>query len=50
MSQTEKDIGSLRYSINKGKPYGHTNWVDKLIDRFSLATTLRNPGRPRKGS
>ena len=50
MSHTEKEIESLRSSINKGKPYGYTNWIDKVINRFSLGATLKNPGRPKKGS
>ena len=50
MSHTEKEIESLRSSVNKGKPYGYTNWVDKLIEKFSLGVTLKNPGRLKKDS
>lgn len=48
--QTGAEVESLRYSVNKGKPYGADAWVDKMIDTFSLKATLRNPGRPKKGS
>ena len=48
--QTNKEIESLRYSVNKGKPYGSDNWTNKMIDKFNLKATLRNPGRPIKGS
>lgn len=48
--QTNAEVESLRYSVNKGKPYGSDRWVDKMIDKFSLRATLRNPGRPNKGS
>lgn len=48
--QTNTEVESLRYSVNKGKPYGADNWVSKMIDKFSLRATLRNPGRPNKGS
>ena len=44
--QTNKEIESLRYSVNKGKPYGSDNWTNKMIDKFNLKATLRNPGRP----
>ncbi len=48
--QTNIEAESLIYSANKGKPYGSDNWVGKMIKKFSLKTTLRNPGRPNKGS
>ena len=50
MPQTDTELESLRYSVNKGKPYGSNNWTDKLIDKFNLRSTLRNQGRPKKGS
>ena len=49
-AQTNKEIEFLRYSVNKGKPYGSDNWTNKMIDKFNLKATLRNPGRPNKGS
>ncbi len=30
--------------------YRSDGWVDKVIERFDLKATLRNPGRPNKGS
>lgn len=48
--QTNTEIESLRYSVNKGKPHGSENWTNKMIDKFKLNSTLRNPGRPKKGS
>ena len=50
ISQTKIELNSLRYSVNKGKPYGSENWVNKMIDKFNLGATLRKPGRPQKGS
>ena len=49
-AQTNVEVESLRYSVNKGKPYGSDGWVSKMIDTFGLTSTLRNPGRPNKGS
>lgn len=48
--QTDAELESLRYSVNKGKPYGYDDWTDELIDKFNLESTLRNQGRPKKGS
>jgi len=48
--QTNAELESLRYSVNKGKPYGKEGWINRMIDRFKLTSTLRNPGRPKKGS
>lgn len=48
--EIEKELMAIRHSVNKGKPYGEDNWVDKITDLYKLKSTLRNPGRPRKGS
>ena len=49
ISQKDIKVESLKYSISKGKPYGFETWVNKMIDNFNLGSTLRNPGRPKKG-
>ena len=48
--QTNTEVESLRYSVNKGKPYGSDNWVSKVVEKFNLKLTLRERGRPRKGT
>jgi len=48
--QTSGELESLRRCVNKGKPYGDENWIERMIDRFNLKSTLRKPGRPKKGS
>lgn len=48
--QATTELESLRYSVNKSKPYGSEAWVNRMIDKFNLKSTLRNPGRPKKGS
>ena len=47
--QTDSEMEVLRYSVNKGKPYGTETWVSRIIKKFDLVATLRNPGRPKKG-
>ncbi len=48
--QTAKELESLRYSVNKCKPYGKENWVNRIIDKFKLGLTTRERGRPKKGT
>jgi len=48
--ESKEVLDVLRISINKGKPYGADSWIDVVIKRFKLGSTLRPPGRPKKGS
>jgi len=52
VNEPEKDdeLETIQYSINRGKPYGREQWTNRMIDRFSLESTIRNPWRPRKRS
>lgn len=50
MPQTNEEVESLRRCVNKGKPYGNESWAERMISKFNLKSTLRNPGRPKKGS
>lgn len=47
---SNSELESLRYCINKGKPYGSQEWTNKMIDAYKLESTLRGRGRPKKGS
>lgn len=42
-----ENLADIRYSVNKGKPYGKLDWVEHAIKQFDLWHTLRGPGRPR---
>jgi len=42
-----EELKSIRNAVNKGVPYGGESWVERMVDRFELQATLRNPGRPR---
>ncbi len=42
-------LESMRQSVNRGTPFGSTSWVDEMVQRFKLESTIRNPGRPKKG-
>ena len=48
--QTSEELELLRRSVIKGKPYGDDDWTGDIIKKFNLKSTLKNPGRPKKGS
>jgi putative transposase len=43
----QERLTAIRYSVNKGSPYGTLEWVEQVVEQFDLAHTLRGPGRPR---
>jgi putative transposase len=47
-AQTDKELESLRLSINRGRPYGSEVWMKRTAIALGLETTLRPRGRPRK--
>ncbi len=49
-SESIEALSLIRNSVNKGKPYGKMSWIEKKIDEYKLESTLRSPGRPKKGS
>ncbi|HAS84760.1 MAG TPA: hypothetical protein DCS23_01650 [Candidatus Yonathbacteria bacterium] len=44
------DLKMIRTSVNKSIPYGRDKWVDKMVLKYHLESTLKSPGRPKKGS
>jgi len=49
-SLKEDELTTLRYSTNKGKPYGRDDWVATMIKKFKLDMTTRLVGRPKNGT
>jgi len=47
-AEPSEEISSIRYSVNKGVPYGRGRWVDTMVTAYHLETTLRGAGRPKK--
>ncbi len=45
-----KELECIRTSISKSRPYGDDHWMNETVKKFGLETTLRQRGRPRKGS
>lgn len=47
-SENPDDLDIIRVSVNKGVPYGRERWVDKMVSKHHLESTLKYPGRPKK--
>ena len=49
-SQGREEVEKIRYAIQRSRPYGSDKWVSNAVGKFGLKITMRNPGRPKKGS
>jgi putative transposase len=49
-SQGKEEIENVRYAIKKSRPYGSEKWVSRAVAKFGLESTLRDRGRPKKGT
>ena len=45
---SKDDVEQVRHSIVKGAPYGSTNWIGEMVEKYNLGSTLRSPGKPKK--
>lgn len=50
MRESDEELAKIRYSVNKGTPYGSELWTARMVKKFDLFPTLRSPGRPKNGS
>ncbi|MFZ2522842.1 MAG: transposase [Minisyncoccia bacterium] len=41
-------LEKVRYSVNKGMPYGSEKWVSRMIKKYRMENTTRMPGRPKR--
>ena len=46
----EDKIEKIRYSIKKGRPLGTDGWTKKTAEKLGLTSTLKQRGRPKKGT
>jgi putative transposase len=44
----QETLDGLRTSVNRGRPWGESTWVQRTARKLNLEFTLRNPGRPAK--
>jgi len=45
--QSEAELASLRRCVNRGCPFGDSDWVTTMARRLGLESTLRPRGRPK---
>jgi putative transposase len=45
---SEDELTALRLAANRCRPYGSSDWVNRMVTEFNLESTMRNPGRPKK--
>lgn len=43
------ELDALRVCAQRGRPYGGSAWVEKMVAKYGLEATVRGPGRPRRG-
>jgi len=51
-AETAAELEALRAAARRGRPYGDAPWLEDIVRRFDLGSTLRPRGRParNKGS
>jgi len=47
-SEPQNSLTELRGCIARGRPYGSSSWLRRMVSRLGLESTLRPRGRPRK--
>ncbi|WP_145418776.1 transposase [Planctomycetes bacterium K23_9] len=45
---SDKELAAIRTSVQRGRPFGNIEWVEKLADQHGLWSTIRPRGRPQK--
>jgi len=46
--QTDAELSALRRSVNRGAPFGDSNWTKRIVQRLGLEVTIRPRGRPNR--
>lgn len=49
-TQSEAVLTDIRHSLQRGKPYGESSWIAKMVTLLGLESTIKPHGRPRKGT
>ena len=42
------ELEKIRCSVDKGAPYGSDEWIDTMVQKYGLESTMRGVGRPKK--
>lgn len=43
----QDDLDGIRVSVNKSMPYGREQWVENMVTKHHLESTMKSPGRPK---
>jgi putative transposase len=43
----EKELEALRRSVQRGRPYGASQWQQRTAERLGLESAYRSAGQPR---
>ena len=46
--QTDAELEALRRCVKRGQPYGSEGWIERVVKKLGLESSLRARGRPRK--
>lgn len=46
--QPKEEVETIRYAVQRGRPYGDEAWTATTAEKLNLGSTLRPRGRPRK--
>jgi putative transposase len=46
--QTDAELSAIRQSVTKGQLFGNSWWIDQMVKLWSLGSTVRFRGRPKK--
>lgn len=44
----EKAVERIQMSVRRGRPFGEAGWVERVVRKFGLEGTMREPWRPKK--
>ena len=48
--QSDAEVAALRRSVNRGAPFGESDWTKRIVKRLGLEVTIRPRGRPKRAS
>ena len=46
-ADNDKELAALRRSVQRGRPYGTSEWQRQIAKRLGLDSAYRSDGRPR---
>lgn len=47
--QSKKEEQAIELATQKSSPFGEESWMSRIVNKYHLESTLRFPGRPKKG-